>query len=63
LLVWLGVLAGSSHAPVLAAGACGGVLACSTCHVILEQKDFDRFDEPEEEELDMLDLAMGLKPT
>eukprot|EP00051_Salpingoeca_urceolata_P023916 m.412052 g.412052 ORF g.412052 m.412052 type:complete len:273 (+) comp20169_c1_seq5:755-1573(+) len=44
-------------------GACGGTLACSTCHVILEEKDFDEFDEPEEEELDMLDLAVDLHDT
>lgn len=45
-------------------GACEGTLACSTCHVILEQKDFDRLpDEATDEELDMLDLAYGLTDT
>ncbi|XP_013785073.1 adrenodoxin-like [Limulus polyphemus] len=42
-------------------GACEGTLACSTCHVILKQEDFDRIpDKPTDEELDMLDLAYGL---
>ncbi|XP_076357713.1 adrenodoxin-like protein 2, mitochondrial Ferredoxin 2 [Tachypleus tridentatus] len=45
-------------------GACEGTLACSTCHVILKQEDFDRIpDKPTDEELDMLDLAYGLTET
>jgi len=44
-------------------GACDGSLACSTCHVILEQKIFDSLTPPEEEELDMLDLAFDLTDT
>lgn len=44
-------------------GACEGSLACSTCHVIVAQDDFDRLPEASEEEEDMLDLAWGLKPT
>ena len=45
-------------------GACEGTLACSTCHVILKQKDFDRLpEEATDEELDMLDLAYGLTDT
>jgi len=45
-------------------GACEGTLACSTCHVILNQKDFDRLPEkPTDEELDMLDLAYGISDT
>ena len=43
--------------------ACGGELACSTCHVILEQDLYDSLDEPDEEETDMLDLAWGLTDT
>ncbi|KAH7728173.1 2Fe-2S iron-sulfur cluster binding domain-containing protein [Aphelenchoides avenae] len=34
--------------------------ACCTCHVILEKDHFDRLAKPEEEELDMLDLAPEL---
>lgn len=44
-------------------GACEGSLACSTCHVIVDEEDFDRLSEPTEEEEDMLDLAFGLTHT
>ena len=45
-------------------GACEGTLACSTCHVILKQEDFDKLpEEATDEELDMLDLAYGLTDT
>lgn len=39
--------------------ACGGVCACSTCHVIV-RKGMETINEPEEAELDQLDLAPGL---
>lgn len=45
------------------AGACGGDLACSTCHVVLPKDYYDKLDEKEEEEDDMLDLAWGLTDT
>ena len=47
-------------------GACGGECACSTCHVILEQDLFERLEDDSEiddEEEDMLDLAIGLTDT
>ncbi|MCF3629770.1 ferredoxin family 2Fe-2S iron-sulfur cluster binding protein [Thalassospiraceae bacterium LMO-SO8] len=44
-------------------GACEGSLACSTCHVIVDQSYFDKLDEPSENEEDMLDLAFGLTHT
>jgi ferredoxin, 2Fe-2S len=44
-------------------GACEGSLACSTCHVIVDEADFERLSEPKEEEEDMLDLAFGLTHT
>ncbi|MEM7121816.1 MAG: ferredoxin family 2Fe-2S iron-sulfur cluster binding protein [Pseudomonadota bacterium] len=44
-------------------GACEGSLACSTCHVIVDDDDFDRLEEPTEDEEDMLDLAFGLTKT
>ena len=44
-------------------GACEGAMACSTCHVILDEKDFDKLDDPSEEEEDLLDLAWGVRPT
>lgn len=44
-------------------GACEGSLACSTCHVIVDEQYFDMLDEPTEDEEDMLDLAFGLTAT
>ncbi|HEC14519.1 MAG TPA: 2Fe-2S iron-sulfur cluster binding domain-containing protein [Rhodospirillales bacterium] len=44
-------------------GACEGSLACSTCHVIVDDAWFDKLDESSEEEEDMLDLAFGLTHT
>ena len=44
-------------------GACEGSLACSTCHVILMESEFNKFPEATEEEEDMLDLAFGLEKT
>ncbi|RYH24018.1 2Fe-2S iron-sulfur cluster binding domain-containing protein [archaeon] len=44
-------------------GACAGVCACSTCHVILERKMYDNLPEPSEAEEDMLDQAYGLTAT
>ena len=44
-------------------GACEGSLACSTCHVIVDEEWFGRLEEPSEDEEDMLDLAFGLTPT
>ena len=44
-------------------GACEGSLACSTCHVIVSEGDFDRLDIATEAEEDMLDLAFGLTAT
>jgi 2Fe-2S ferredoxin len=44
-------------------GACEGSLACSTCHVIVEQEWYDMLTEATEDEEDMLDLAFGLTHT
>ena len=41
--------------------ACEGQLACSTCHVYVDQPFFDELPEIDEEEEDMLDLAWGLE--
>ncbi len=38
-------------------GACEGVMACSTCHVLVAAKDFERLPPASEEEEDLLDLA------
>ena len=44
-------------------GACEGSLACSTCHVIVDDEYFDMLGFPSEDEEDMLDLAFGLTAT
>ena len=44
-------------------GACEGNLACSTCHVVVEEKWYKKIPPPKEEEEDMLDLAYGLTET
>lgn len=44
-------------------GACEGSLACSTCHLIISDEDFERLQDPSDDEEDMLDLAYGLQPT
>ncbi|CAN0258477.1 unnamed protein product, partial [Discosporangium mesarthrocarpum] len=44
-------------------GACGGDLACSTCHVVLPKEFYNTLPPKEEEEEDMLDLAWGLTET
>jgi ferredoxin len=44
-------------------GACGGELACSTCHLVFEKEVFDSLPAMKEEEEDMLDLAMELTDT
>ena len=44
-------------------GACEGSLACSTCHVIVDDAWFDKLEEATEEEEDMLDLAFALTHT
>ena len=44
-------------------GACGGECCCSTCHVYLPQALYDGIEEADEDELDMLDLAIAVKST
>eukprot|EP00993_Chasmostoma_nieuportense_P005947 NODE_6560_length_523_cov_6.654040_g6395_i0.p1 GENE.NODE_6560_length_523_cov_6.654040_g6395_i0~~NODE_6560_length_523_cov_6.654040_g6395_i0.p1 ORF type:complete len:129 (-),score=14.22 NODE_6560_length_523_cov_6.654040_g6395_i0:137-523(-) len=41
--------------------ACDGTCACSTCHVYIKEGDLARVPPASEDELDMLDLALGLK--
>ena len=38
-------------------GACEGVMACSTCHVIVDASDFEKLPTASEEEEDLLDFA------
>ncbi|XP_021276453.1 adrenodoxin-like protein 2, mitochondrial [Herrania umbratica] len=45
-------------------GACEGSLACSTCHVIvMDMEQYNKLEDPTDEENDMLDLAFGLTET
>lgn len=41
--------------------ACEGSCACSTCHVYIEEKYFDRLPPAKDEEEDMLDVALFVK--
>lgn len=47
----------------LVEGACEGSLACATCHVIVTDEHIDRLVSATAEEEDMLDLAVGVRPT
>jgi 2Fe-2S ferredoxin len=44
-------------------GACDGSLACSTCHVVVDDELFNILEAASDEEEDMLDLAFGLTHT
>ena len=44
-------------------GTCGGCLSCATCHVIVDADWFSATGAPDEDEIDMLDLAVGLAKT
>lgn len=44
-------------------GACEGSLACSTCHVVVDDDWYAKLPEATEDEEDMLDLAFGLTRT
>ena len=44
-------------------GACEGVMACSTCHVIVDKSDFEKLPPASEEEEDLLDIASHVTRT
>lgn len=44
-------------------GACGGELACSTCHLVFEPDVYETLEPKDEEEDDMLDLALEVTET
>jgi ferredoxin len=44
-------------------GACEGVMACSTCHVIVDREDFAKLPPASEEEEDLLDIAAHVTRT
>jgi ferredoxin len=51
------------HEGIAIEGACGGSMACATCHVIVDPGYFDRLPAASPEEEDMLDLAESLTAT
>lgn len=44
-------------------GACEASLACTTCHVYVPAEYYDKLQQPEEKEDDLLDMAPFLKET
>lgn len=44
-------------------GACESSLACSTCHVILDEETFSKLPDASEREDDLLDMAPHLTDT
>lgn len=44
-------------------GACGGSLACATCHLVIDDTHYGRLTPKTNAEEDMLDLAFGLTET
>ena len=55
-------VAHQNHIPL--EGACEGSLACSTCHIIIEEQTvYNSLTPAKEDEEDMLDLAFGLTKT
>ncbi len=44
-------------------GSCGGQMACSTCHVIVDQNWFGKLAKPSRAENDLLDLAANVRRT
>ena len=47
----------------LVEGACEGSLSCATCHVVVADEHIGRLASASAEEEDMLDLAVGVRPT
>jgi ferredoxin len=43
--------------------ACRGIAACSSCHIYVDPEYLAKLPKPQEDELDMLDLAWGPKNT
>lgn len=56
------ILEAGMHASVRIGNACGGVCACSTCHVWVKQ-GLASLSEQEDRELDILDKAYDVKPS
>jgi len=56
------LLAAAKRAGAPEGDRCGGVCACSTCHVYVTQ-GFDKLSEIEDEEFDILDKAFDVRST
>ena len=41
-------------------GSCEGCMACSTCHVVVDESWYKKLEKATDEENDMLDFAFGL---
>ena len=54
------VLQASNQAHAQVGSACGGVLACSTCHVYVKQ-GLDKLSDVEDEEEDIMDKAFDVR--
>ncbi len=54
-------VAHQNHIPL--EGACEGSLACSTCHVVIDDAFYSKLPAATDDEEDMLDLAFGLTHT
>ena len=57
------VLDVAQHHGINLEGTCEGCMACSTCHVIIDEIWFGKLEKASEEEDDMLDLAFDVRPT
>ena len=55
------ILEAAEHCGATVGHACGGVCACSTCHVWV-RKGFDSLSEQEDAEADRLDQAFDVRP-
>ena len=56
------ILEASNRAHAQVGSACGGVCACSTCHVYVKQ-GLDSLSDQEENEEDILDKAFDVRPS
>ena len=56
------ILAAAKRAGAPEGDRCGGVCACSTCHVYVT-RGFDSLSEIEDEEFDILDKAFDVRPS
>ena len=44
-------------------GACGGAMACSTCHLIIDKEWYGCLPLPTNDEIDIMELALGITRT